>query len=227
MDSNDFSQRRRAARTEWLDDSVQGQIHSPTLQSAGMRLQDISELGARVSLDADARRPEQSSRHQGTLTLGSGFKCPLRFKVAFVAADTAGLEFIDQPREFHHLVRAYFRHELLGAQLRLLRSAGRKDILRFSDEGPNWLEIGLQAAEVDKFSADLTTLGHHVRWSAELPELSINSAKRGTEETSSLLPRELLRVIRNVPELNEGLKKKLETVILSSAEAMLAAARRG
>jgi hypothetical protein len=218
MDSTAYSRRRRATRTGWLDDSIQNTLLCSSLHPEGLALLDISELGARVRIDALAKRPELLSKHSATLVLGEGFKCPVRIKIAYLGADMAGLEFVDQPRQFHHLIRAYFRHELLGANLRPLRSAGRNDILRFSDDGPNWLEIGLQAAELNLFSADLTTLGHHIRWSTELPRISVNRPQRGTDSRvePDLLPRELIRVIRNIPDLDEKLKAKLEAIILAS-----------
>lgn len=224
----------------------------PDYPLAPLPLLDISELGTRVRLARppesgdSAAIPRAGARAMGSLVLGipeggstEGVRFPIRARFVHLGPDTAGLEFVDTPRTLQQLIRAYFRSELLGASLRPLRSAGRRDLLRFSDEGPNWVEIELcsssrrteielcsssrgteiepaagDPASIERFSAELGTLGVHLRWSRALPHLDFQRVRPRALElvAGEAEPRDVLRALRNVQGLPAAVLAGLELI---------------
>lgn len=222
-DMNDFSLRRRTGRAVHLDPEIPCFLLCPELGSRPIPVLDISELGTRFALESLPASPRPGGQYLATLQLDQDFRCEIRIRVAYLDARVAGVEFVDPPKPFVHLIRAFFRHELLGANLRLLRDAGRRDVLRFSDHGPNWVEIFLEDGPGEKtprgLVADLTSFGAHVKWSTELPHLIITQARKRSRNpvNEELGPREFIRVIRNIPELDAALASRIEKIALGLA----------
>lgn len=215
MENIDYSSRRRAQRAQ-----VMNEESPPALVSAGLKLDslpllDISELGTRVKLVTDPSRLKMGAQATASLILGEGFQCALRARIVHLGADSAGVEFIDAPRSLQQLIRAYFRHELLGASLRPFRSAGRQDLLRFSDHGPNSVELSFDGPELDRFSAELNTFGAHLSWTRDLPHLSLHRTRPLSADpfNEELQPREILRLLRNIPALNPKAREKVELIL--------------